>query len=196
MTIPSYFSFSLFLSLSSNCCWTLFKTLKNKSWPVTLTRPRLPSSNRGSSMNTFELKCCHRPSCLPSYLPFAARCEEVRRQAADWDVFNALINVTVSGSVPSLMWNRHFESVAHAVRKKEEEGGGEKRLMCWWRNDILRGGGGDLQMMGPTSVSTLLCPCRGVMRELKPLKEHHRVWECVYTTHPHTHVTPGSLNLK
>lgn len=71
------------------------------------------------------------PPSAPVCLIFRSLCCVRKGEATGWrwDVFNALINVTVPGA-SSLMWNRHFESVAHAVRK---------RLMCWWRNSILRG---------------------------------------------------------
>lgn len=82
------------------------------------------------------------PSLGMSYLPFTVLCEKVRATGWGWDVFNALINVT-----SPLMWNRHFESVAHAVKKG-------------WCADGETASSGDLQIKGPTSVSTLLCPVK------------------------------------
>lgn len=47
--------------------------------------PRSTSSNRGSSMNTFEApaEVCHTISPGMPYLPFTVLCEKVRRQAED-----------------------------------------------------------------------------------------------------------------
>lgn len=70
----------------------------------------------------------------------------------EWDVLTPLINVTVS-EPSSLMWNRHLESVAHAVRK---------RVMCWWRKSILRG----FANYGPTSVSNSFVLSRGPRYEI------------------------------
>lgn len=83
-----------------------------------------------------------------------------------WDVLNPLINVTVPGP-SSLMWNRHFESVAHAVKK---------RLMCWWRKGILCG---DLQIIDLHLSQNSFVLSRG-----SDYKSYH-LKSCFKTTHGH-----------
>lgn len=79
-------------------------------------------------------------------LPFSAWKGEATGRR--WDVLNALIIVTASAT-SSLMWSRHLESVAHAARKG-------------WRADWETASFENLQIAGPTSVSSLFL--RGVKR--------------------------------
>lgn len=102
--------------------------------------PSCPASaNRGRSMNTFQAagrSLSHRPTPPPRLPPFlpptprfvsaSARCALFKKKKGKkkkgeatgrrWGVLNALISVTV-WATSSLMWNRHLESVAHAVKK-------------------------------------------------------------------------------
>ncbi len=120
---------------------------KNLNVSVTVKYPSLTSSNRGSSMNTFELlrgKSLSHRLCVLSFVHGALWKGEATGWG--WDVFNALINVTDSGT-SSLMWNRHLESVAHAVKKG-------------WCADGETASCGGFANDGPASVSTLLCPVK------------------------------------
>lgn len=133
-------------------------TRKTKLWEheCWVNVPVPASADRGRCTRTFDLRAeVQAPPARPSSRsPFfsAWKGEATGRR---WDVLNALIIVTASAT-SSLMWSRHLESVAHAASRG-------------WRADWETASSENLQIAGPTSVSSPFFWGGGVSKDWKIL---------------------------